>query len=929
MTIDRDIARRLAELDRGDAVRMLAELHLMSASGLEQLLTEAAALIRDDPAIGASLAELAGDAATAAGIPIAVPRATYLLAQAKAGTGDMAEALGMIETARAGFDALGSAADALRTNLGKAQVLNEMGRHQEALQACTEILTEAAKSSRSGGPAMLELVAAAHQNSGLCLVMSGQYETALEHYGEAEARYQTLGAERALAEVTYDRGLVLLILGQHAEALDSLQRAAEAFRQGGYRALLAMASTNTAEVRLHRGEFQQSLAALADAAEALVDISSPTGEQTRLLTAARAYLALNLLPEALATFTDALAALDETDMAIDRARARWGLGLTLAKLGRLDEATQALDDAIDQFRRSGHSSWLAEVMVDRAQLLRAAGIPDAARRAAVQAVEIAGTGTPAHLRARLLMAELTATEAGTELLLSVVDDAQALALAPLQAMTHHALGRRLLASGYLDGAEAALRTAVRHVEELRGGLASELVLTRFLDDKLSPYEDLLTVLVARGASPSAALDVAEMAKSRTLTDIVSGLVDRRSQHREPESEALDADLRALYGELFSGQVEPASARSALLHRRVQELEARRDVARLQEPATDARHDAVPAATRTSETRGTTSISYAQAGESIHAFVIDDISVEMVANISSTSTVVALVDKLQRQWERFSLGYDAIARHLPQLEQSTKAVLRQLFTELIAPLEPLLRRSASNAYVIVPDGILYDVPFHALWDGTSYLLDRYEISYAPSLETLHRLPTRRVGPSLVIGVADELAPLVEDEAVAVASRLGESTSLLGRNATWDAIEPLIGEVAHVHLAGHALFRPDNPMYSALKVEDRWVTAADLLCLNLDGATVVLSACETARTQHARTAEINGFIRGFLGAGAATVVASQWTADDRATSRFMELFYDHLGGGTPSHATRIAQQLTSREWPHPYFWAPWIVVGRPDR
>lgn len=928
MSIDRDVARRLAELDRDDAVRMLAELHLMSAAGLDQLLDEAASLIRDDPAVGAGLAELARAAATAAATPIAIPRATYLLAQVTAGAGEMAEALGMIEAARVGFDALGSATDALRTNLGKAQVLNEMGRHAEALQACAEILTEAARSSNSGGPAMLELVAAAHQNSGLCLVMSGQYETALSHYGEAEAGYQTLGAERALAEVTYDRGLVLLILGQHAEALDSLQRAAEAFRQGGYRALLAMASTNTAEVRLHRGEFQQSLTALADAAEALVDISSPTGEQTRLLTAARAYLALNLLPEALATFTDTLAALDETGLAIDRARARWGLGLTLARLGRLDEATQAMDDAIDQFRRSGHSSWLAEVMVDQAQMLRTAGFPDGARRAAAQAVEVAETGTPAHLRARLLMAELTDTEVGTELLLAVVDDAQTLALAPLLAMTHHALGQRLLSNGNLDGAEAALRTAVQLVEELRGGLASELVLTRFLDDKLSPFEDLLTVLVARGASPAATLAVAEMAKSRTLTDIVSGLVDRRSKLRAPESEALDADLRALYGELFSGQVEPASARSALLHRRVQELEARRDVTRLGEATADARHDAAPPTATASAPRGTTAISYAQAGDSIHAFVIDSTSVEMFADISSTSTVVALVEKLRRQWERFSLGYDAVARHLPQLEQSTKAVLRQLFDELFAPLEPLLRRLGSTTYVIVPDGVLYDVPFHALWDGTSYLLDRYEVAYAPSMQTLHRLPARRVGRSLVIGVADELAPLVEDEAAAVASRLGESRSLLGHDATWAAIEPLIADAAHLHLAGHALFRPDNPMYSALKVDDRWVTAADLLSLDLDGATVVLSACETARTQHARSAEINGFIRGFLGAGAATVVASQWTADDRATRRFMELFYDHLDGATPSHAIRIAQQLTAREWPHPYFWAPWIVVGRPD-
>jgi CHAT domain-containing protein/tetratricopeptide (TPR) repeat protein len=802
-----------------------------------------------------------------------------------------------------------------------------MGRHPEAVAACAQILSGVSQLGDPDDPGVRELVAAAHQNSGVCFELSGRFEEALDHYALAETGYARIGADRALAEVTYDRGLVLLALGQHAEALDALQRAATAFRTGGYRALLAMALTNTADVHLHRGEYQQCLAALADAADALVDISSPTGEHTRLLTAARAYLALNLLPEALSMFTDALAVLDGTDLAIERARVRWGLGLVLARLGRLDEATQALADASEQFTRSGQSSWLAEILVDQAHMLRAAGLVDRARGAATDAFDIASAGTPARLRAQLLSAEMADAHTALTQFRTAVADAESLGLAPLLALSYHALGRCLGTVGQLDEAKSVLLDAVGQVEELRGGLASELVLTRFLDDKLSPYADLLSVLVARGESPGDALAVGELAKSRTLSDIVSGLVDRRSQHPTRDGDAVDTDLRALYGELFSGELTPDSSRSGRLLRRVQELEARRGVARLQERPTPAAPSATapPAAISTAE--GTVAISYAQAGEQIHAFVVHGASIEMVADIASVSTIVALVERLQRQWDRFRLGHEAIERHLPQLERATRAVLHLLHTSLLAPLESLLPTGASTGVVIVPDGVLYDVPFHALWDGTAYLLDRYEIAYAPSLETLHRLPVRRVGTSLVVGVADDLAPLVEVEAAVVASRLPEPTTLIGSQATWAAIESRIANAAHIHIAGHALFRPDNPMYSALKVADRWATAADLLSLDLDGATVVLSACETARSQHTRTAEINGFVRGFLGAGAATVTASQWTADDRATTRFMELFYDHLDGATPAHAVRIAQQLTAQEWPHPYFWAPWIVVGRP--
>ena len=71
-----------------------------------------------------------------------------------------------------------------------------------------------------------------------------------------------------------------------------------------------------------------------------------------------------------------------------------------------------------------------------------------------------------------------------------------------------------------------LRTAVAETEELRGGLRHETTLTHFFDDSETPYEDLVEVLVPSGASASDVLKVAEQAKSRTLSDIVRGLIAR-------------------------------------------------------------------------------------------------------------------------------------------------------------------------------------------------------------------------------------------------------------------------------------------------------------------------------------------------------------------------------------------------------------------
>ena len=121
-----------------------------------------------------------------------------------------------------------------------------------------------------------------------------------------------------------------------------------------------------------------------------------------------------------------------------------------------------------------------------------------------------------------------------------------------------------------------------------------------------------------------------------------------------------------------------------------------------------------------------------------------------------------------------------------------------------------------------------------------------------------------------------------------------------------------------------FRPPKAVRAEVDLP-ALLTAADVLDLHLRGATVVLSACDTGRTQHKSAAEVNGFVRGFLGAGASTVVASQWTADDAATTALMAAFYS-VDTASPAEALRVAQAAVRTRWPHPYYWAPWVVVGR---
>ena len=925
MSLDRDAARRLAGLARREAVAELTALGLLDAQGLDEVLDQAGALVRDDPEIGVLLAQLVRECAVPADAPLAIPRATYLMAQAKAAEGEMHIALDLIDEARDGFDDLGRRTEGLRTNLGRAQVLNEIGRHADALSSCREILDDTELNAAASDPAIVELLAAAHQNSGLCLELTGQFDAALDHYGSAELGYAGVGATRALAEVAYDRGLVLLALGQHADALAALTRAASTFRDGEFRALLAMALTNVAEVHLHRGEYQSCLDALGEANDALDDISSPVGQHVRQLTAARAYSALHLWPEAHSSFAEALSFLDQRDLAIERARAQWGLGVVLAAMGNYVEAEATLAEAADRFARSGQSAWRAGVLIDQALLERALGNRSAATAYAVEAVGLAPDASPAHLRARLLVADLTVNDDPTATYRALCRAADRLALAPLSAAAHHALGRHLASIGHFAEAEVVLRTAVAETEELRGGLRHETTLTHFFDDGESPYEDLVEVLVSRGASASDVLRVGEQAKSRTLSDIVRGLVARPQTSHSNGIDSLDEDRRAIYGELFSGDVQPGSDRHELLHRRLRDLEARRGVSDLKTVAPARQINEPTVSADVALPKGTVAVSFVRSNNVIHVFVIDGLSVARAAAPVPAAQLCELVDRLRREWDKFRLGHDALQRHLPQLHRATNVVLHEMYDLLIAPIEPLISAEPDHL-IFVPDGTAHDIPFAALFDGTRHLIERFTISTAPSMVTLGHLPARNTGTALVIGVADELAPLVEDEVRAVAAQLPDSTVLVGSDATWSAALHALTGVRHLHIAGHTVFRPDNPMFSTIKLADGWVTAADLLTASLDGATVVLSSCDSARTQNRGAAEINGFVRSFLGAGAATVVASQWSADDNATTALMNTFYHHLASEPPARALRIAQLSVAEAWAHPYYWASWTLAGR---
>jgi len=179
---------------------------------------------------------------------------------------------------------------------------------------------------------------------------------------------------------------------------------------------------------------------------------------------------------------------------------------------------------------------------------------------------------------------------------------------------------------------------------------------------------------------------------------------------------------------------------------------------------------------------------------------------------------------------------------------------------------------------------------------------------------------------MLGLSDPAIPYAEEEVRAVAALFPGAQVHLGAEATIASLMRNEERPAFLHLSTHATFRADNPLFSALKLADGWLSVSDVYGMAGSAPLVTLSACETGRNQVLVGDELVGLCRGFFAAGARSLVVSLWMVDDRSTARLMTRFYDELRAGRPAdQALRSAQLETASQLDHPYYWAPFILTG----
>ncbi|MBK9708848.1 MAG: CHAT domain-containing protein [Acidobacteria bacterium] len=154
----------------------------------------------------------------------------------------------------------------------------------------------------------------------------------------------------------------------------------------------------------------------------------------------------------------------------------------------------------------------------------------------------------------------------------------------------------------------------------------------------------------------------------------------------------------------------------------------------------------------------------------------------------------------------------------------------------------------------------------------------------------------------------------------------------------ALNPELSQYRYVHFATHGILNSERPGLSALvlslideqgKQQDGFLRANDIYNLKLPAELVVLSACQTGLGKEVRGEGLVGLTRGFMYAGAARVVVSLWSVNDRATADLMAAFYQKMlrQGERPAAALRAAQveMWKQKQWHSPFYWAAFTLQG----
>ena len=699
---------------------------------------------------------------------------------------------------------------------------------------------------------------------------------------------------------------------------------------------------NLGNLETYRGNYGDALRYLELSRTKYDMLGMPHQSAIAELEIADIYGELGLLTEALSIYKRIVPTLKLLKLRTEEARARTHYGNVIARLGSYRAAERQWRAAVRIFDAEENSvgAGRAKLALARAALTR--NDHQTARDLVCQARGTLGVtdNQRHHLEAILLEAEIEiecgSIDKAETLLADLADRARRLEQRRYSLSALNAMGRTALARGNRSAAKTAFRKAAAIAEALRAPLAGEEFRMALLAATIEPFENLSRLFINERKFAEA-LKWVERARSRSIADSMIGNApkdDRRPDALASKASDLRERLNWLYSRLDRGEAidnKKLTQESRRLERQLSDLTRRIGSSAVK----GVRPGDLPNVTDDLDTGnlqkqlGTRRalIEFVEYDGWFSAFVVSDSNIEYAEKLVESKSISADLEALRFQFASLRYGAANLAGLAQALKRRADSILERLYQRLFSRIETSI---GNKHLVIVPSGVLNYVPFPALRNEETYLIERREIVKSPAAaiwQARANAGSRRPQGVLLIGFADESIPLVDKEIETLSRLLPDAHAYTGDSSTFAEYMRMAPGKKVIHIACHGTFRSDNPLYSSLHLADGWVTVNDIRKQKLNAELVTLSACETGLTAVGAGEEIFGLARGFLSAGARNILLSLWAVNDASASHLMQSFYTAMQRGDSIAASLQKAQIEQIELgEHPYFWAPFYLIGR---
>jgi CHAT domain-containing protein len=879
-------------------------------------------------------------------------RRTDLLAQSQRVKANVLAAAGQYQQATALYDAAlklfakrNDQEGIARTFTAAIQPHIMLGNYDLAFQSAER----AGKIFRKLGD--LRRLARLENNIGNIYHRQDRFEEALSHYERAYRELLPHADSEELSISLNNMSMCLISLNNFARALDTYERARDLLKGQDLPLIRLINDYNVAYLYYLRGDYRKAIEMLKSARIAAEKISYGYLIALCYLDLSDVYIELNLTDEAKDVAEEGYLLFRKMDLGYEAAKTLANQAIAYGQDGKTRRALELFAEAKPLFEKEKNEVWPWLIDLYQAIALCHEGRHYEARRLALGATQffdasfLKNKAVLCHfLLAQIALRTGNLQEARDECSLAL-QTVHALDAPILAYQAYFLLGQIEQSEGHLSAAYDAYQRARADLESLRGNLGRDELKISFMKNKTELYERLVEICMDEkfsGASFEEAFRYFELAKSRSLAELIFEQGHTLPDAAPGQSELvhkirdLRQELNWYQHRLELEQLRPTENTAARIEQlRVDAQEREKQLLQVfsQLPEVEAESVALHPRTEVSLEGvrnflddDTTLLEYFFVGERILAAVLTNKTLEIVP----VTTVSRVADSLRLL--RFQLGKVQLNQNGPEASstnnyRATVAHLGNLYAELVAPVRAQLQ---GRRLVVVPHGILHYLPFHALHDGDAFLSDSFSMSYAPSAAVFALCHARSSEPgrgSLVLGIPDAQAPLIRDESESVHKILAGSELLMGADANHEVFLNRAVSSRIIHVATHASFRPDNPMFSGIRLGDGYLYLYELYQLRLSAELLTLSGCATGLNVIAAGDELLGLIRGALYAGARALLLTLWEVNDRSTAEFMTSFYRCLPGAeSKAEALAQAAKEVRATHPHPYFWAPFVVVGK---